>query len=100
MLQVLLLLFKEVKDWHVVTQKLVFFLAAQTSCSLLAVTTLSLLVPAAFSASTPEEDTVESILQLSHGVSIVLLIVYILYLLFQVTHIDNIYVYIYMFGVY
>ena len=61
--------------------------AAQTSCSLLAVTTLSLLVPAAFSASTPEEDTVESILQLSHGVSIVLLIVYILYLLFQLkTH--------------
>ncbi|KAL7320049.1 hypothetical protein PS15m_003119 [Mucor circinelloides] len=61
--------------------------AAQTSCSLLAVTTLSLLVPAAFSASTPEEDTVESILELSHGVSIVLLIVYILYLLFQLkTH--------------
>ncbi|CEP10019.1 hypothetical protein [Parasitella parasitica] len=61
--------------------------AAQTSCSLLAVTTLSLLVPAAFSASTPGEDTVEGILQLSHGVSIVLLIVYILYLLFQLkTH--------------
>ncbi|GAN11702.1 conserved hypothetical protein [Mucor ambiguus] len=61
--------------------------AAQTSCSLLAVTTLSLLVPAAFSASTPEDDTVESILELSHGVSIVLLIVYILYLLFQLkTH--------------
>ncbi|CAO3626844.1 unnamed protein product [Mucor fragilis] len=61
--------------------------AAQTSCSLLAVTTLSLLVPAAFSASTPEEDTVESILELSHGVSIVLLIVYLLYLLFQLkTH--------------
>ncbi|KAI8636258.1 Sodium/calcium exchanger protein-domain-containing protein [Parasitella parasitica] len=61
--------------------------AAQTSCSLLAVTTLSLLVPAAFSASTPGEDTVEDILQLSHGVSIVLLIVYILYLLFQLkTH--------------
>ncbi|KAL9540838.1 hypothetical protein MBANPS3_009469 [Mucor bainieri] len=61
--------------------------AAQTSCSLLAVTTLSLLVPAAFSASTPEDDTVESILELSHGVSIVLLIVYLLYLLFQLkTH--------------
>ncbi|CAO3639195.1 unnamed protein product [Mucor hiemalis] len=62
--------------------------AAQTSCSLLALTTLSLLVPAAFSASTPDdqEDKVE-ILALSHGVSIVLLIVYVLYLLFQLkTH--------------
>ncbi|KAI8068134.1 Sodium/calcium exchanger protein-domain-containing protein [Gilbertella persicaria] len=61
--------------------------AAQTSCSLLALTTLSLLVPASFSASTPDEDTVESILQLSRGVSIVLLVVYVLYLLFQLkTH--------------
>ncbi|KAI8378098.1 calcium/proton exchanger [Choanephora cucurbitarum] len=61
--------------------------AAQTSCSLLAVTTLSLLVPAAFSVSTPNEDTQESILQLSQGVSIVLLIVYVLYLFFQLkTH--------------
>ncbi|KAI7908073.1 calcium/proton exchanger [Cokeromyces recurvatus] len=61
--------------------------AAQTSCSLLALTTLSLLIPAAFIASTPDDDTAESILELSRGVSIVLLIVYILYLLFQLkTH--------------
>ncbi|GAA5795167.1 calcium/proton exchanger [Helicostylum pulchrum] len=62
--------------------------AAQTSCSLLALTTLSLLVPAAFSASTPDDqEDKEGILQLSHGVSIVLLIVYVLYLFFQLkTH--------------
>ncbi|KAI9346348.1 calcium/proton exchanger [Pilaira anomala] len=62
--------------------------AAQTSCSLLALTTLSLLVPAAFSASTPDDqEDKEGILQLSHGVSIVLLIVYLLYLFFQLkTH--------------
>ncbi|KAI8967281.1 calcium/proton exchanger [Mycotypha africana] len=60
--------------------------AAQTSCSLLAISTLSLLIPAAFSA-TIDDDTTEGILQLSHGVSIVLLIVYLLYLFFQLkTH--------------
>lgn len=66
------------------------FTAAQTSCSLLALTTLSLLVPAAFSASTPDDqEDKEGILQLSHGVSIVLLIVYVLYLFFQVTPIST-----------
>jgi Ca2+:H+ antiporter len=54
---------------------------------LLALTTLSLLVPAAFSASTPDDqEDKEGILSLSHGVSIVLLIVYLLYLFFQVTN--------------
>lgn len=57
---------------------------------MLALTTLSLLVPAAFSASTPDDqEDKEGILQLSHGVSIVLLIVYLLYLFFQVTHISK-----------
>lgn len=52
----------------------------------MALTTLSLLVPAAFSASTPDDqEDKEGLLRLSHGVSIVLLIVYVLYLLFQVS---------------
>ncbi|CAO3658434.1 unnamed protein product [Rhizopus microsporus] len=58
--------------------------AAQTSCSLLSLTTLSLLVPAAFSATIPKDSPTHGILDLSHGTSIVLLIVYVLYLLFQV----------------
>ncbi|CEI90868.1 Putative Calcium/proton exchanger [Rhizopus microsporus] len=61
--------------------------AAQTSCSLLSLTTLSLLVPAAFSATIPKDSPTHGILDLSHGTSIVLLIVYVLYLLFQLkTH--------------
>ncbi|KAI8887311.1 calcium/proton exchanger [Backusella circina FSU 941] len=60
--------------------------AAQTSSSLLALTTLSLLVPAAFYATTPS-DNEDGILKLSHGTSIVLLIVYLLFLFFQLkTH--------------
>ncbi|ORY97591.1 calcium/proton exchanger [Syncephalastrum racemosum] len=62
--------------------------AAQTSSSLLALTTLSLLVPAAFSATTDSaEERQMGLLNLSHGTAIVLLIVYGLSLLFQLkTH--------------
>lgn len=73
------------------------YIAAQTSCSLLALTTLSLLVPAAFSVSTPDVDTDKSILHLSHAVSIVLLIVYILYLLFQVTPFYRCFAYLFIY---
>ncbi|KAG1056252.1 hypothetical protein G6F55_004206 [Rhizopus delemar] len=51
--------------------------AAQTSCSLLALTTLSLLIPAAFSSTIPKDSPTHGILDLSHGTSIVLLIVYL-----------------------
>ncbi|CDS03808.1 hypothetical protein LRAMOSA06763 [Lichtheimia ramosa] len=62
-------------------------IAAQTSSSLLALTVLSLLVPAAFAASTPDDKVKEGILALSHGTAIVLLIIYILFLFFQLrTH--------------
>ncbi|KAI9491675.1 Sodium/calcium exchanger protein-domain-containing protein [Zychaea mexicana] len=59
--------------------------AAQTSSSLLALTTLSLLVPAAFSATADTAEEAEiGILNLSHGTALVLLVVYGLSLLFQV----------------
>ncbi|KAI8146226.1 calcium/proton exchanger [Fennellomyces sp. T-0311] len=62
--------------------------AAQTSSSLLALTTLSLLVPAAFSLTADNaEDAEIGILNLSHGTALVLLVVYGLSLLFQLkTH--------------
>ncbi|CAO3630327.1 unnamed protein product [Cunninghamella blakesleeana] len=62
--------------------------AAQTSSSLLALTTLSLLIPAAFSATaTSASEIEEGILKLSHGTALVLLVVYILFLIFQLkTH--------------
>ncbi|KAI9311593.1 calcium/proton exchanger [Dichotomocladium elegans] len=62
--------------------------AAQTSSSLLALTTLSLLVPAAFSSTTADDNESEiGILNLSHGTAIVLLVVYGLSLYFQLkTH--------------
>ncbi|KAI8884437.1 calcium/proton exchanger [Backusella circina FSU 941] len=66
---------------------------AQTSTSLLGLTTLSLLIPAAFSATTSgtsNELTSSGIINLSHGTAIVLLIVYILYLVFQLkTHTEQ-----------
>lgn len=59
--------------------------AAQTSSSLLALTTLSLLVPAAFSATADTKENAEvGVLNLSHGTSLILLVVYILFLIFQV----------------
>ncbi|KAF7728473.1 hypothetical protein EC973_006026 [Apophysomyces ossiformis] len=63
--------------------------AAQTSSSLLALTTLSLLVPAAFSVTADEAgaEAQAGILRLSHGTAIILLIVYVLFLIFQLkTH--------------
>ncbi|KAF9186903.1 hypothetical protein BGZ51_001693 [Haplosporangium sp. Z 767] len=61
--------------------------AAQTSASLLALSCLSLLIPAAFHATASEIDQTSNIKHLSYGTSIVLLVVYILYLIFQLkTH--------------
>ncbi|KAF7728697.1 hypothetical protein EC973_005735 [Apophysomyces ossiformis] len=54
-----------------------------TSSSLLALTTLSLLVPAAFSSTTTGKDSEIGILNLSHGTAIILLVVYVLFLIFQ-----------------
>ncbi|GMM56332.1 Vcx1 protein [Maudiozyma humilis] len=65
--------------------------AAQTMSSLLAISCASLLIPAAFKATLPsgKEDGLidEKILELSRGTSIILLIVYVLFLYFQLgTH--------------
>ncbi|KAF8978134.1 hypothetical protein BGZ46_006805, partial [Entomortierella lignicola] len=61
--------------------------AAQTSASLLSLSCLSLLIPAAFHATATTIDQTENIKHLSYGTSIVLLVVYILYLVFQLkTH--------------
>ncbi|KAI8344015.1 Sodium/calcium exchanger protein-domain-containing protein [Chlamydoabsidia padenii] len=62
--------------------------AAQTSSSLLALTVLSMLIPAAFSATAATSTAAEEgILQLSHGTALILLLVYILFLFFQLkTH--------------
>ncbi|CAL9732244.1 vacuolar calcium ion transporter [Monosporozyma unispora] len=61
--------------------------AAQTMSSLLAISSASLLIPAAFKATLPtgKEDELidEKILSLSRGTSIILLIMYVLFLLFQ-----------------
>ncbi|KAG0051679.1 hypothetical protein BGZ83_003470 [Gryganskiella cystojenkinii] len=57
--------------------------AAQTSSSLLSLSCLSLLIPAAFSATAKNIDATANIAHLSEGTSIVLLIVYLLYLFFQ-----------------
>jgi Ca2+:H+ antiporter len=60
----------------------------------LGLTTLSLLIPAAFSATasgTTAEGNMEGIVNLSHGTAIVLLIVYGLYLFFQLkTHTEDV----------
>ena len=65
--------------------------AAQTMSSLLAISCASLLIPAAFKATLPsgKEDNLidEKILELSRGTAIVLLVVYVLFLYFQLgTH--------------
>lgn len=61
--------------------------AAQTMSSLLAISSASLLIPAAFKATLPsgKEDELidEKILSLSRSTSIILLIIYILFLVFQ-----------------
>ncbi|KAF9585169.1 hypothetical protein BGW38_003607 [Lunasporangiospora selenospora] len=61
--------------------------AAQTSASLLAISCMSLLIPAAFMATAKGIDQTTPIKHLSYGTSIVLLLIYILYLFFQLkTH--------------
>lgn len=61
--------------------------AAQTMSSLLAISSASLLIPAAFKATLPsgKEDELidEKILSLSRSTSVILLIIYILFLIFQ-----------------
>lgn len=63
--------------------------AAQTMSSLLAISSASLLIPAAFKATLPEDNDKEThfvddkILELSRSTSIVLLILYVLFLVFQ-----------------
>ncbi|KAG0043836.1 hypothetical protein BGZ83_010990 [Gryganskiella cystojenkinii] len=60
---------------------------AQTSSSLLSLSCLSLLIPAAFASTSKTADQTSGIQHLSQGSSIVLLVVYILYLYFQLkTH--------------
>jgi len=58
--------------------------AAQTSASLMALACIALIIPAAFSVSIPATQDYE-IINLSHYTAIVLLVVYGLYLLFQVS---------------
>ncbi|KAL8855107.1 MAG: hypothetical protein Q9221_000013 [Calogaya cf. arnoldii] len=66
---------------------------ASTMSSLMAVSTASLIIPAtlyaAMGTSKPPDDKTDNILILSHGTSIILLILYALYLFFQLkTHAD------------
>lgn len=59
--------------------------AAQTSSSLMALACIGLIIPAAFNFSV--KDAPSSILNISHGTAVVLLIIYALYLFFQLkTH--------------
>ncbi len=65
---------------------------ASTMSSLMAVASASLIIPAtlyAVMAQSPDEQTKDNILVLSHGTAIILLIIYVLYLVFQLrTHND------------
>ena len=65
---------------------------AQTMSSLMFVATTSLILPAAFEAAVPRTGaTNEEVLALSRGTAVVLLILYLLYLFFQLkTHVDQI----------
>jgi Ca2+:H+ antiporter len=71
--------------------------AAQTSSSLMALACIGLIIPAAFISSVENvnpnkgPDRRGGLLNLSHGTAIVLLIIYVLYLLFQVSTLDFIY---------
>src|SRR5436190_18714780 len=59
---------------------------AQTSSSLMALACIGLIIPAAFNFSVEESaEKKEELLNLSHGTAIVLLIIYVLYLCFQVS---------------
>ena len=65
--------------------------AAQTMSSLMFVATSSLILPAAFEAALPPTiNTEEEVLALSRGTAVVLLILYLLYIFFQLkTHTDR-----------
>ncbi|KAF9919678.1 hypothetical protein FBU30_010666, partial [Linnemannia zychae] len=66
--------------------------AAQTSASLLALSCMSLLIPAAFWASAGETNEMHpKVNNVSHGTAIVLLLVYILYLWFQLKTHEHLY---------
>ncbi|KAJ2917388.1 hypothetical protein MD484_g3021, partial [Candolleomyces efflorescens] len=68
--------------------------ATQLNSSLLTVSVIAVLLPAAFHFSVPElEDSTEAtyILAVSHGVAIILLVVYIAYLVFQLFSHSNLY---------
>ncbi|KAM0362833.1 hypothetical protein ACHAO7_011170 [Fusarium culmorum] len=59
---------------------------AQTTCSLMALSSASLVIPAALNAVLDQSGSMEkteSILKLSHGTAIVLLLLYVFYLIFQ-----------------
>ena len=63
---------------------------ASTMSSLMAVATASLIIPATlYAAMAGQKDSEDNILVLSHGTAIILLLVYIMYLVFQLkTHSD------------
>lgn len=65
--------------------------AAQTMSSLMFVATSSLILPAAFEAALPRTiNTEQEVLALSRGTAVVLLILYLLYVFFQLkTHTDR-----------
>ncbi|OAQ36247.1 calcium/proton exchanger [Linnemannia elongata AG-77] len=65
--------------------------AAQTSASLLALSCMSLLIPAAFIATASESIAHPDVKNLSHGTAIVLLVVYVLYLWFQLKTHEHLY---------
>jgi len=61
--------------------------AAQTSASLLALAMVGLVIPAAFASSVSGSDGVQRLLDVSRGTAVVLLIIYVLFLFFQLrTH--------------
>ncbi|KAG5456826.1 MAG: Sodium/calcium exchanger protein-domain-containing protein, partial [Olpidium bornovanus] len=61
---------------------------AQTNCSLLTLSVLSLLLPAAFRATVPDEYH-PAIIPISHGAAVTMLVVYVLFLFFELkTHND------------
>jgi Ca2+:H+ antiporter len=65
---------------------------AQTSSSLMILACIGLIIPAAFTSSITSvkyDEHKGKLLGLSHGMAIVLLIIYILYLLFQVSTTQN-----------
>jgi Ca2+:H+ antiporter len=65
---------------------------AQAMSSLMFVATASLILPAAFQVALPDDKQTEhQILALSRGTSIVLLIIYVLYLFFQLKTHTNLY---------